>query len=76
MLREGVAVAGILFVWLGLAAFALLLPDLAPRPGPLRSLATALAWFLSTVGFANILRYVVMNAIAYHHAFVRESRPG
>lgn len=69
VIGEGVKIAGILFLWLIFAGLSALIADAAPRGSIIIPLARGLIWFFVVVGLANVLSYIVINGIHFHHQF-------
>ena len=68
VIREGVAIAGILLLWMIFAAVSLFIADLAPRHSWAGPLFRGFAWVFGTVGLANVVIYILLKTVAYHHA--------
>lgn len=67
IVRGGIKIAGILFFWSVLAAVSAFIADIAPRGSLIIPAARGLVWFFLAVGLANVLLYIVLTAVAFHH---------
>lgn len=74
LLEDGLKIGGILFVWAVFAGVSGLIADLAPRHMVLVSnVGGWFVWFFLVVGLANVLLFIFLRSIEYHHGFETQS---